>query len=177
MEASVEGGKALRTPFLISISDQWMVANFGEVLRFLEYIANPVEVDSLRRAQGSHRREAWDRFWAKRDPLPATPINEFREQFFERIRVATEQFSETGRPGWDTDRGEVYIVFGAPDQTLERAVGRDASARPNLVEWLYESVPGGRLVLQFIDRGGFGHYELTPGSEAAFRTVAVRMRK
>ena len=170
------GAKPLRSPLLISISEQWMVANFDEVLRFIEYIANPAELDSLRKAQGPERRERWERFWAKRDPLPASPINEFREQFFERVRIATAEFGETGRPGWETDRGEVYIVFGAPDNTLDRSVGRDAGAEPNLIEWLYESLPGGRLVLQFVDRNGFGHYELTQSSEAAFRAVAARMR-
>lgn len=170
------GAKPLLSPFLISISDQWMVANFDDVLHFIQYIADPVELDSLRRANGTERRTRWDKFWARRDPLPATPINEYREQFFERVRIATEQFAETGKPGWETDRGEVYIVLGAPDNTLERSVGNDAGAQPNLIEWLYESLPGGSLVIQFFDRGNFGHYEMTPSSEAAFRTVATRIR-
>lgn len=177
LEATASPGmKPLRLPLLITISDQWMVANFDEVLRFLDYVASPVELDSLKKATGALRRDMWERFWAKRDPLPATPVNEFREQFFDRVRIATEQFNESGRPGWETDRGEVYIVLGPPDNAIEREVGRDVGAQPNFVEWLYDSLPSGRLILQFIDRSGFGRYELTQSSESAFRTVAARMR-
>lgn len=165
-----------RAPLLVTISDQWMVANFEEVLRFLDYIAYPAEVDSLRKATGAERHDRWERFWAKRDPLPATPINEFRDRFFERVKIATEQYREGARAGWETDRGRVYIVLGQPDHYLERVVGRGGGAQANLIEWLYESLPGGRLVLQFYDRNGFGRYELTQSSEAQFRTVAARIR-
>ncbi|MGQ0562987.1 MAG: GWxTD domain-containing protein, partial [Gemmatimonadota bacterium] len=78
--------------------------------------------------------------------------------------------------GWETDRGQVFIVLGPPDAQMERQIGRDAGAQSNLIEWLYDAAPGGRLVLQFFDRTGFGRYELTQSSEAAFRTVAARMR-
>jgi GWxTD domain-containing protein len=177
LEASeTAGAKPQRLPLLVTISDQWMVANFDDVLRFLSLIAYPAELDSMRKAVGAERRARWEKFWTVRDPLPATPINEFRDQFFERIRIATDEFAESGRPGWETDRGEVFVVFGAPDHVIERQVGRDMSAQPNFMEWVYESLPGGRLVLQFIDRNGFGRYELTQSSEGAFRTVAARMR-
>ena len=177
LEAAAPGAaQPLRTPLLITISDQWMVANFSEVLQFLEYIATTAEIDSLKNATGIVRRERWDAFWAKRDPLAATPVNEFREQFFERVRIAADQFVEGGRAGWATDRGQGYIVLGPPDNTIERRIGREVGGNPNFAEWLYESVPGGRLVLQFFDRTGFGRFELTQSSQAAFRSVAMRLR-
>lgn len=178
LEASTAGETAeiVRTPLLITISDQWMVANFDEVLRFIEYIALESELDSLRNANAQQRRELWDRFWARRDPLPATPVNEYREEFFQRVRFATDHFGESGNPGWATDRGEVYIVLGPPVQAMEHHVGRDVGAQPNAVEWLYEDTPGGRLLLTFLDRSGFGRYELTPQSEHAFRTTAFRLK-
>ncbi|MGH7466540.1 MAG: GWxTD domain-containing protein [Longimicrobiales bacterium] len=178
LEASTAGTSAeiIRSPLLVTISDQWMVANFEEVLRFVTYIAHAAELDSLRSASGPARRERWDEFWRRRDPLPATPINEFREEFFQRVRFATEHFGEAGRAGWETDRGEVYVVLGAPDHTTTRQVGRDASARPNAIEWLYQNAPGGRLQLLFMDRAGFGRYDLTPQSEQAFRSTALRQR-
>lgn len=173
------GGDATpeRAPLLVTISDQWMVANFDEVLEIVGLIAGSDEVDSLRSAVGDQRRELWDRFWARRDPLPVTPINEFREQFFERVRMATLQFAENGRPGWKTDRGEVFIVLGPPHQFFERQVGRsDNLTQPNAVEWIYDNGPAGRLDLLFVDRNGFGRYELTPSSDAAFRSAARRLR-
>lgn len=167
-----------RSPLIITISDQWMVANFDEVLEFLSYIATDEELDALKNAEPSERRERWEQFWARRDPVPATPMNEFREQFFERVRVATEQFGEPGREGWRTHRGEVYIVLGVPDQAYERQLQRMETAASNrTLIWIYERTPVGRLELIFEDRTGFGRYELTPSSQAAFRSAAGRLRQ
>jgi GWxTD domain-containing protein len=167
-----------RVPLVISISDQWMVANFDEVLEFLEYIGTQPEIDSLRNSLPAERRRLWDDFWALRDPITATPANEYRDDFFQRVRYATEQFSEVGgQPGWRTDRGQVYIVLGPPAFSQDRYVGRqEYVGRPNAIEWLYENLPGGRLNLLFLDRTGFGRYELAPASLAAFRSVAERLK-
>lgn len=168
-----------RAPLVISISDQWMVANFDEVLQFLRYISTSQEMDSLSAGTPAERRERWERFWARRDPLPATPVNEFRDEFFQRVRFASEQFSEPGGlAGWKTDRGEVFIVLGPPQYTQDRFIGgrADVSGRPNAVEWVYDNLPGGRLNLLFVDRTGFGRYELSPASEAAFRSAAERLK-
>jgi GWxTD domain-containing protein len=167
-----------RTPLVLTISDQWMVANFEDVLQFLRYIAFPEELDSLRAGSAAERRERWDRFWARRDPMPVTPINEYRDAFFQRVRYATGAFREPGgRAGWQTDRGEVYIVLGPPDHAVERYVGRtDVRGQPNAEEWIYSAVPGGRLSLLFQDRAGFGRLELAPSSAAAFRSVAERLK-
>lgn len=175
---SADGARAATAPIIISISDQWMVANFDEVLMFIEYIATRAEIDSLKNGSPAERRRLWEEFWARRDPLPATPANEYRDDFFQRVRYATEQFSEIGgQPGWRTDRGEVYIVLGQPSYAQERYLGRtEFVGRPNAWEWLYEQAPGGRLVLVFLDRTGFGRYELSPSSEASFRGVAERMK-
>jgi len=169
----------VRTPLVISISDQWMVVNFDEVLEFIRYIASPQEIDSLSAGSPAERRERWDRFWSRRDPLAASPVNEFRDEFFQRVRFAAEQFAEPGVPGWKTDRGEVFIVFGPPDFAHDRYVGgrADVAGRPNGIEWLYDELPGGRLSLLFLDRTGFGRYELAPASEAAFRAEAERLRR
>jgi len=169
--------QAIRSPLIVTISDQWMVANFEEVLEFLRYIASSEELDSLSAVTGAERRERWERFWERRDPVPATPINEFREAFFERVRIATEQFSEPGRPGWRTDRGEVFIVLGRPDLVYEEdgRIGDPMSTR-RIIVWVYERSPTGRLELVFEDRSGFGRYELTPSSQSAFRSAANRLR-
>lgn len=167
-----------RTPLVLTISEQWMIANFEEVLGFLRYVAHPFEIDSLESATPAQRRERWDRFWAVRDPLEVTDVNEYRDEFFERVRYATEAFREAGgRAGWDTDRGEVYIVLGPPMQVLERYIGiSEMSFEPNAEEWYYPDAPGGRLSLLFIDRTGLDRYELISSSESAFRSVAERLK-
>ena len=167
-----------RVPLLVTVSDQWVAANFDEVLQFLAYIATQEELDSLRAADAAGRREQWEHFWQRRDRYPATPVNEFREEFFARIRTATLQFAEPGgRPGWQSARGEVYIVLGPPDQVLERySMHNDRIAQPEALEWVYTSAGPTRLSLLFVDRTGFGHFELEPASLAAFRRAAERMK-
>ena len=172
-------GRSIRTPLLISISDQWVVASFEEVLEFLEYIGTRAEIDSLRSGTPAERRRLWDQFWERRDPLPATSDNEYRDDFFARVRYASEHFTEAGGlPGWTTDRGEVYVVLGPPTFAQERYIGREEYVgRPNAIEWLYDNAPGGRLVLLFLDRTSFGRYELTPSSMSAFRSIADRIKR
>ena len=54
-------------------------------------------------------------FWRKRDPNRATPGNEFKEEHYRRIEHANEFLGrETFRKGWQTDRGEMYIILGKP---------------------------------------------------------------
>lgn len=178
LEVASPDDRSWRSPLVLTISDQWLVANFAEVLQFLRFIATSQELDSLRAGSPAERRVRWDAFWARRDPMPANPINEFREEFFQRIRFAAENFSEMGRPGWQTDRGEVYIVLGPPDYTIDRHIGRrnEMGIQPNALEWVYESTVSGRLQLVFLDRSGFGRFELTASSLNAFRNVAERLR-
>lgn len=161
---------------VISISDEWMVANFDEVLEILRLIATEPELDSLAAASQARRRALWEAFWSRRDPLASTPANEFRDEFFDRVRSAAERFGEPPEPGWKTDRGAVYIVLGPPDQVVERWSGRETSGAPVVYEWIYVGLPGGRIDLSFRDRTGFGRYELAPASRAVFRTVAERLR-
>jgi GWxTD domain-containing protein len=176
IEAGEPGAIPAHVPLVLAISDQWMLSNFDEVLQFLRYIAHADELDALRAGSVAERRLAWEAFWSRRDPLPGTGVNEYRESFFHRVRHATEVFHEPGRPGWQTQRGEVFIVLGPPDHVVQRIIGRaDISGRPNAEEWIYRTVGGGRLNLLFHDRG-FGRLDLVPASMAAFRNAAERMK-
>lgn len=167
------------SPLLVTLSDQWVVANFDEALELIRYIASPDELNAMATAGPEVRRRLWDRFWEARDPVPATPANEFRDAFFERVRTAAARFDEPGLPGWRTDRGVVHIVLGPPDRVLERAYGDGYGVnRIPGWEWVYDRAPGGGgLRLVFVDRTGFGVYRLTAASEAAFRAEARRVRR
>jgi len=55
-----------------------------------------------------------DLFWARRDPTPDTPRNEFREEFDARVKIADDQFSNGRDRGAMTDRGRVLILLGPP---------------------------------------------------------------
>jgi GWxTD domain-containing protein len=86
-------------------------------------------------------------FWRKRDPDPATPENEFKEEHYRRIEFAnTELGKETVQPGWTTERGRMYIILGEP-RSVERFVGEAEVVTCEL--WTYQGVRGTRLPPHF----------------------------
>ena len=81
------------------------------------YIISEREKDAFQRLHSEAEREAFiAAFWARRDPEPLTPENEFRTEHYARIAYANSRLGgETPQPGWMTDRGRVYIKLGEPD--------------------------------------------------------------
>lgn len=61
-----------------------------------------------------------DLFWARRDPTPATPRNEFREEFDARVNLADRQFSSAKTRGAMSDPGKVLILLGPPWQVASK---------------------------------------------------------
>jgi len=59
-------------------------------------------------------------FWARRDPTPATPRNEFREEFESRVKSADDTFSHGRVHGSMTDPGRMLVVFGPPTSPIKR---------------------------------------------------------
>lgn len=123
------------------------------MLEALSYIAQPKEIDAMRNLPEDQQAEAWERFWARRDPTPETPVNENLIEFYRRLRHANRQFQGIG-PGWRSDMGRIYIRYGPPDQ-VESQPGSATS--PTIEIWYYHQ-PYHRFV--FADREGFGRYTL-----------------
>lgn len=96
-------------------------------------------------------------FWAKRDPDRETEENEFREEFFRRVEYANEHFFE-GPPGWKTDRGRMYIYFGAPDRMEQNPM----SNMPNMKGWILWVYFRYGFAVYFFDRRGDGQYNIEP---------------
>lgn len=166
---------AAGSPLLVTLSDTWIIADFGEVLDYMSHIAEPEELDSLRAASGRERARLWDAFWAARDPDPTTLRNEYRDGYFERVQEANVRLREPGVPGWRTERGMVFIVLGAPVAVQEYP--GDVAGQPRLIVWIYQDAVLGRVELRFVDESGFGRYRLTPASRSDFGTLADRIRR
>jgi GWxTD domain-containing protein len=111
------------------------------------------------------RNKFIEQFWLRRDPTPGTPENEFKEEHYRRIVYANQHYRTTsGTPGWQTDRGHMYIVYGPPDEIDSHPKG---GLGPYAIEkWGYRHVEGiGDLgSFTFIDRTGRGDYRLAPGN-------------
>jgi GWxTD domain-containing protein len=171
--AGAGGGASTRAPFLVSFSSQWVITNFAEMIGLLRYFDHPDLVDSLRKATPERRPEVWRQFWKQTDPVPLTPENEALDDYFKRVQVANQRYAEAGDPGWLTDRGEVYITLGEPDEVydLRGDVSRGGTA---VVRWSYTTL---QLVLIFADQTGFGRFRLTPTSRADYQRVLSRVRR
>lgn len=94
--------------------------------------------------------------WKKLDTDPSTPINEFKNEYMERVRLSNERYGSMGRKGMKTDRGRVYILYGQPDQ-IDR-YPNSTDKKPYEI-WSYNSLEGG-VYFVFGDISGFGNYEL-----------------
>ena len=111
-------------------------------------------------------------FWQRRDPTPDTEENEFKEEHYRRIAYANEHFA-AGIPGWKSDRGRMYIVFGPPDEieshpsggSYERPMeegGGETSTFP-FEQWRYRYIEGigQEVIIEFVDTCMCGDYHMT----------------
>jgi GWxTD domain-containing protein len=136
---------------------------FESTLEMVKIIANEEEIEALESAPHSDRQKAWDDFWKGRDPTPDTERNEFKEEYFRRVRHANEQFGVL-EPGWRSDRGRIYIRYGEPDQI--ESYPQNINSPPHEI-WDYFRL---RVRFVFVDYEGFGRYELyQPGRPSRSR--------
>jgi len=111
-------------------------------------------------------------FWQRRDPTPDTEENEFKEEHYRRIAYANEHYA-AGIPGWKTDRGHMYIVFGPADEieshpsggTYERPMeegGGETSTFP-FETWRYRYLEGigQEVIIEFVDTCMCGNFHMT----------------
>ena len=111
-------------------------------------------------------------FWQRRDPTPDTEENEFKEEHYARIAYANEHFA-AGIPGWKSDRGRIYIVFGKADEieshpsggSYERPMeegGGETSTYP-FETWRYRYLEGigQEVIIEFVDTCMCGDYHMT----------------
>ena len=166
-----EGNSEQKVSALVSFTQAWVVTNFDEMLDLLRYFGHDGEVSAMRKAPPSERARMWREFYAATDPNNITPENEALNQYFGRIAQANQRFTDEGVPGWRTDRGEVFINLGPPDEVIENSPGTTAN---RIVRWGYINL---RLELFFRDESGFGRLRLLPGSRADYERTLARVKR
>lgn len=166
-----QGKRERSVSALVSFTQAWVVTNFEEMLDLLRYFGHGDQVSAMRKAPESQRARLWRQFYAATDPNPVTPENEALNQYFARISQANQRFTDEGVPGWRTDRGEVFITLGPPDEVVENTPGTTAD---RIIRWSYINY---RLDLYFRDESGFGRLRLVPASRADYEQTMSRVRR
>src|SRR3989441_8755097 len=137
------------------------------------YIIQPEERTAFLQLSTNEEREQFiEQFWQRRNPNPDLAENSFKEEHYRRIAYTNERFA-SGIPGWKTDRGRIYIMWGKPDEVeshpaggaYERPMeegGGETSTYP-FEKWRYRYLEGigNDVNLEFVDPSGSGEYHLT----------------
>lgn len=136
--AAIAGGSGLLAA-RSSAEDPTQVWNDGPV----RYLMTRSESRLFRSLETAPERAAFIRnFWERRDPDPRTPQNEARLGFWKRVAEANAQFTGSGKPGWKTDRGKIFILLGPPDD-IEKDEHYDTGRQPGargMMRWIYHGL-------------------------------------
>ena len=124
----------------------------------LVYVASGGELKHLRLEPRGDRQQAWREFWKKQEQPSIGGRYVSEEEYFERIDYAQEHFAHAER-GYLSDRGHVYVLYGAPDQVESRPFDIDS---PAYEVWHYYQI---NKEFDFLDRFGAGQYVLQNRNE------------
>jgi GWxTD domain-containing protein len=139
----------------------------------VRYIITDEEREAFKKLSNDEERDQFiEQFWLRRDPTPDTVENEFKEEHYRRIAYANEHFA-AGVPGWRTDRGRIYIMYGPADEIDSHPSGGEY-IRPQeegggqtstfpFETWRYRHLEdiGEQVEIEFVDTCMCGEYHMT----------------
>jgi GWxTD domain-containing protein len=144
-------------PVLSSVFGSMSEEELDDIFAKSRYIASSNEIDKFSKLKGEiSKREFLYDFWNNRDSDPSTAENEYFFDYLKRIESSNQKFSSMQKPGWKTDRGRIYIIYGEPSE-IERYPNQIES-RPYEI-WYYNEIEGG-VYFVFADLTGFSEYTL-----------------
>ncbi len=130
------------------------IRDVDEALDQMRYILTNEERSKMGKAKKKEREKLFYEFWRDRDPTPETSVNELMDQYYNRVRYSNEHFTSF-TPGWQTDMGMIYILFGAPDDIERLYMNNSRNANQT---WHYYRI---NRNFTFYDENGFGDYRLS----------------
>ena len=133
-------------------------------LKQMKYILQNDERSKLKKKSKNDKEELFYSLWKDRDPTPETDRNELMEEYYERVSYVNEHF-DGWQPGWETDQGMIYILFGPPDEiqrtnstSSNSSFWNDGNSATSLYQvWSYYTI---NKQFVFRDQNGFGDYRL-----------------
>ncbi len=123
-------------------------------IKFLKYMESDTVIDSLLDFNKKEFPVILFNYWKRFDPTPGTSFNELMNEYYTRIDYTMKNFSSiSGKRGFDTDRGKIFVLYGKPSE-MDRA----SNQLGKVVEtWVYKN-PYRKFI--FIDETGTGEYRL-----------------
>ncbi len=155
----------------IGLLESWDIwgDNADETITLIRPIASAHELREIERAGGlGDRNSVMADFWARRDPDPATRENEYLDGYLLRLDLISREFGTTGIRGINTDRGVVYAKMGEPD--IVHDFPFELGYYP-YTTWDYFTPA---LSLTFVDKDGYGFYEIVEGWDTVDRAFNAR---
>ena len=139
----------------------------------VRWIITDEELSAFKKLSNNTERDQFiEGFWLRRDPTPDTAENEYKEEHYRRIAYANEHYA-AGIPGWKTDRGRIYVMYGPPTsidshpmggpyQRPAEEGGGETSTYPFEV-WRYRYLEGigQEIEIEFVDDCSCGSYQMT----------------
>lgn len=125
------------------------------------YIISDQEKSAFERlTTDSERQHFIEQFWDRRNPTPGAARNPFKTEHYRRLAFANQHFA-SAVPGYQTDRGHVYIVYGPPDE-----IEAHPESSPATQVWRYRPNSGNKGgVFSFVNQDGKADYVLAPTHE------------
>jgi len=136
------------------------------------YIITEDEKATFKALRNDEERESFiEQFWLRRNPTQRLGDNPFREEHYRRIAFANQHFA-SGIPGWRTDRGRIYIMYGEPDQKESHPTGGTYYRPTNegggstttfpFEKWWYRYIEGvdSDVEIEFVDPTFSGEYRI-----------------
>jgi GWxTD domain-containing protein len=101
-----------------------------------------------------------EQFWERRNAGGSAP-NSYRAEHYRRIAYANQHFASVGFAGWESDRGRIYIVNGAPNRV---------ESFPSSAPYGHRYERWGYAVSQlvFVDFCNCGNYQLLDQSSTGY---------
>ncbi len=138
----------------------------------VDYIISQEERDIFKKLQNDEERDAFiEQFWSRRNPDPRSSNNPFKEEHYRRIAYTNERFT-SGIPGWKTDRGRIYIMYGPPDELESHPTGGQyyrpywegggSTTTYPFEKWWYRHIDGigDDIEIEFVDQSNTGEYRM-----------------
>ncbi|HEV7553430.1 MAG TPA: GWxTD domain-containing protein [Candidatus Angelobacter sp.] len=158
--------KAAKAEKLSGVYKKWLDED-------VRWIITDEELSAFKKLANNAERDVFiEGFWQRRDPTPDTAENEYKEEHYRRIAYANEHYA-AGMPGWRTDRGRIYVMYGPPtsidshpmggpyQRSAEEGGGQTSTFPFEVWRYRYLEGIGQEIEIEFVDDCGCGAYEMT----------------